>query len=227
MDNDDLFDDYLDQKLSPEARNNFNQRIKKDEQFAQSFTEYIEIKLAAQIASELEEPEEQGKSFWMNKIKILIFVLFLLGVFTFVYFWDSYRPKSIGHLFNEPIALVERGRADNFYSNITENYNEENYNLTLRYIDSALIAESNNPKLQLYKGICLRDKNSNPNYEEAIQIFQGIKNNRETQTAEYHLALTYYKMNDLENAREILNEILENNKHAKYKQAEEFMENGF
>ena len=107
----------------------------------------------------------------------------------------------------EPDTSMGSSDVKTTYEEAIKNYRAENYEVAITKFDSFLKDEPNNKEALLAKGCALLELNKSG---LAIQTFQQIKGSK---TANWYLALSYLKNDEVTKAQPILEGLLDNKKY--------------
>lgn len=116
----------------------------------------------------------------------------LIGVVIATFFLlpqNQSADQLMADFYEKPSFAPTRGTSD--FNDIQKAYQANNYQQAI-----TLISESNEPSLQLYKGIAYLELNE---YDEAINVFSKLQSNTNiNDQATWYLALTFLKKDDEE-----------------------------
>lgn len=212
---------YLRRELSQEARNNFERKMEMDS----SLKEQVELhrsvnaemgdadsllfrKRLAQISSQLKEEKKRKLSFsW----KIAAALFFVFGLLVYLFF-QTVGDKT--NLFEDyyvayPIEDIMRGNSANSFEPALELYSKHEYEKAVGLLEMASKKNPDNFAIDLYLGNCFLNIDEE---RKAIEFFEKIpKENIYFEHAQWYLALTYIKMNQMEKANATLKVVIDYN----------------
>ncbi|MEM9546887.1 MAG: CDC27 family protein [Bacteroidota bacterium] len=223
MENAKVIFDYLQGNLSAAQEQVFEQRLESDDEFLE---EYMLIK---QMYSHLRERndremytakvEELGTKYFNKKpgssrftIKnILLLVIATLAILFIV--WYILKPQKTelykDHAKHFALHLVMKSDVNEDAIASEESFNSGNYKNATIAIQKYLNANPMDTKARLALGICHLETE---NLQEAIEIFDEIRNGTSTlrDYGTWYAALYYVKLEEYEQANEMLDSISEN-----------------
>jgi tetratricopeptide (TPR) repeat protein len=212
---------WLDGDLSAEEKAAFEARMESDPEFRQAVA--LRQDMASVVDGQLKREafqaqlESVGSKYFdtPSPRRPYAWIILLLAVVTALVLWWSglFSPQSPQNLFQEyhqppPIAWVSQGTQETLRSQAQTAFNQGDYSLALSHIDRLLTQNPTNPEYQWYRGICLLETGD---LESALAIFSALAegNTLLRPDAQWYLALTYLKMEHLEQCQEVLQEIPE------------------
>jgi len=220
-----LFDDYLQGALSPQAKEAFESRLKKDPALNDAFIIFRDVNqhlshhlseeramfrstletIADQHLKTQEVPKKETKviRFTPWKYAIAAAVIVLIGL-TFMF--SSGDPLYADYAFNESISLVERDGEGTAFAKAETAFNAKEYLEAIVYFDAILAADSANAEVQYYKGIALVEVEK---YDEAAAIFNQLTdgNTLYKHKATWYNALSKLKQGDTNACKQLLEKI--------------------
>lgn len=126
----------------------------------------------------------------------------LVGVIIAAFFLFPQGQSSqqlMADFYEKPSFAPERGVSD--FADIQKAYQEDDFQQTI-----TLISQSDNPSLQLYKGIAHLELGE---YDDAQSIFSSLQANTNiNDQATWYLALTFLKMDDKEASKKELEKLI-------------------
>ncbi len=220
-----LFDDYLNGTLSVNDKKAFEEQLKVEAEFNESFLNYKELSGFLENKFENEQSsqafEENLKSIsnthfnkdevkekvikfkpWQYAIAASVAILF--GVFIFS--GDSATYNDFSN--HNSISLTVRGENDVLLSKAEKAFNEKDFENANLYFDQILDADHGNIEIQLYKAISLIEINKfNTAYKLLANISEGASVFK--YKAMWYMALGKLKQEDYNACERILNKIPE------------------
>lgn len=178
----------------------------------------------AEVVSENREKSGTSNTFWWIGIAASIAVL--IAISTFVFRSNNYEELYAQYLEVESIpSLVTRGEEkEQLLQNAQLLFEDQKY-------DKAVIAfeqyqntsGSVNPLSYIYTGISYIETNK---FQKAIAQFELLKasNTLQSKKANWYIAMTYLKQGKERKLKEILQHILSDSTHYKYKEASELLD---
>lgn len=129
-------------------------------------------------------------------------VLLLIAVF--VLFPGKPEPEQLFAQNYEPyeISLVQRGDDADALAKADEDYRSGNYQAAILSLESLLQNQPANAKLHLVLGICYLETDQLPQAREHFEL--ALNNSLYQDKAQWYLALTYLKQGQIEEARNYL-----------------------
>lgn len=212
-----LFDEYLSDEMSDEARTAFEKQLKEDVAVASAFETFKELHLHLETkfgkAAALKAFEENLKSiskkeFKTKKSKVIPFkpwqyamaasVAVLVGLFLF----QNTNPSFDDYNNPEGAYFTERGLENGTLKAAQEAYNEKKYKKAIPYFE-IILKENKSPELQFFYAVSLLEDNqfqkSESNFNELKQGTSIYKDK-----AIWYLALSKLKQKDYESCKKIL-----------------------
>ena len=113
-------------------------------------------------------------------------------------------PENFAHFSQEEYNLVARAM---------KHYQRGNYKEASELFEKHVERKKENADLIFYKGIAQLKSGKEKQAKENLNYILDIKGVDFQQEAQWYMALTYLKMNDVDSAREILNKISETPGH--------------
>jgi len=230
MNKDKLIANYISKTLSLEAKTEFDHLMATDSEFAKEVTFLYNLKAVIEkeeheaVKLELQgfEAKENSVLSYRNWL-VAATVAVLLGFSGFWYFNNSIDTEKLYVENFEPyrnvVQPILRGETKtDLKTKAFTAYETRDYTEALHYFNE-LLKENPDETIAFYKANVLLKLNKT---EEAVLIF---KNNLKTTDSlnaknNWYLALAYLRLNDIEGAKEILNELdtssLFKNKEVKY-----------
>ncbi|QHI37809.1 hypothetical protein IMCC3317_31920 [Kordia antarctica] len=127
------------------------------------------------------------------------------------------------HDWNTLPSFQTKSAAENNLAKASKLFQEKKYQEALT-IFTEYEKENNtyNPQIQLYIGVSQLELE---NYQEAIQTFNTLKNSNtiDAHKAYWYTALTYLKQNDAENAKKVLNSLVQISGNYNYEKAKKLL----
>lgn len=230
MENDDniLFTAYIEKSMTEIELESFENRVKTDRAFAESFEEFKEIYqvLENQFSSEREtfiksvrkadseyklksnSKSSSGRVFPFKPWQIGIAATILL-VIGFYFFSNIGQPSYHEYANPGEIVLTVRSESQTDFKNAEASYNSRDYNKAISYFNILLEKSPENVEVQFYKAIALIETDQ---FEKANSLLKSISegNSAYAHKAIYWRALNMLKHNKLQEAKTILQEIPSN-----------------
>lgn len=212
-----LFDEYLSDEMSDEARTAFEKQLKEDVAVASAFETFKELHLHLETkfgkATELKAFEENLKSiskkeFKTKKSKVIPFkpwqyataasVAILIGLFLF----QNTNPSFDDYNNPEGAYFTERGLENGTLKAAQEAYNEKKYKKAIPYFET-ILKENKSPELQFFYAVSLLEDNQFQKAESNLnELKQGTSIYKDK--AIWYLALSKLKQKDYESCKNIL-----------------------
>ncbi len=233
-----LFDDYLQDSLSPEDKQAFEKKLAENNLFREQFNTYKEISgyLEHKFSPErttLEKTLKQtgnkyfGDSTQKEKSKIFKLspwqysiaasVMLLIGF----YFLNLNSKLSYAdYAFSEKINLVERNTPNELLKNAEKAFNSKNYEQAIVYFDSILKRNTDNSEIQFYKSIALIETN---HFSEADSLLSKLSLSTSVfkDKALFYKALSKLKQKDKQASKTLLKQVSKNAEE--YEKAQEIL----
>jgi predicted negative regulator of RcsB-dependent stress response len=235
-----IIDRYLNGELSEEELKDFNKLLESDLQLRRELSlekdlnkiiletdiyEFGNKVKATREAMLLQKPNPNGfdktvrlrsKKWYLLAASIIV----LVGLLGYLYFLQNQQISSeklflqYYSKYHSDIAARSGDEISNdpFILGLNE-YEDDNYNDAIRYLNQEINEDSLNFTAQLYLGISYMEKN---NLDKAIDVFKSIINesgNMFIGQAKWYLALTYLKTDDVdyrEETKNLLSSIIQN-----------------
>lgn len=212
-----LFDEYLSDEMSDEAKTAFEKQLKEDVAVASAFETFKELHLHLETkfgkATELKAFEENLKSiskkqFKTKKSKVIPFkpwqyamaasVAVLVGLFLF----QNTNPSFDDYNNPEGAYFTERGLENGTLKAAEEAYNEKKYKKAIPYFET-ILKENKSPELQFFYAVSLLEDNQFQKAESNLnELKQGTSIYKDK--AIWYLALSKLKQKDYESCKNIL-----------------------
>lgn len=181
---------------------------------------------AIQQNTNLEKPTKSRKTyFYYISSAVAVAAVFTLFYFSFMQSLTANDAFEQYHDWNTlPSFQTKSASVDNL-AKASALFKEEKYQEALA-IFKAYEKENNtyNPQIQLYIGVSQLELE---NYSEAIQTFNQLKNSNtiDAHKAYWYTALAYLKQNDSENAKKVLNSLVQSSTNYNYEKAKKLLKN--
>ena len=243
-------DQYLRKQLSGKALSDFEQKLERDADLkkevdtqaflARGASKFGEDEMRAKLkkiraevlttSADTEQPEE-AKVLTMDRSKksnsflrwsIAAAVLLALGAVLFFNMPKSYSSSDLYASYYEPYKedfSSRGGTNETMISQASQLYAKKDFQRALPLFNGALALEPNNAELKLATGVCYLELGT---YDKAIEVFSSIKNQLFVDEAQWYLAMTYLKKDDLINAKAVLKKIETDNRN--YDKAQDLLE---
>lgn len=240
-----IFEKFLDNKLSLSEKKNFEDSLRKNSELLQELKEYIAGRAAINLASNerlkikfdeirmSSENQRTDKTFLRPILYTAASIALLLGI-SWYFFYHKNSPRNSNEFFlafyKRPLInnIIERGTSNNdieenildsaiyFYSN-NEISKAKNEFEKLAYDSSSKYISS----ISFYLGICYLESNK---IDTAILMFDRVRKESifvfETQ---WYKAISLIKLGKMSDAINILQTIIQNKLHPKKKEAEKLL----
>ena len=221
-----LFEDYLNGTLSVNDKKAFDERLKVEAEFNESFLNYKELSGFLENKFENEQSfqafeenlkniadkhfnkkEEKSKVIkfkpWQYAIAASIAILF--GVFMFN---TNSNPSYNDFSNHNSISLTVRGENDVLLSNAEKAFNEKDFEQAKLYFTQILKEDDSNDEIKLYKAISLIETNQFSEAEDLLkEVLKGTSVFR--QKALWYMALSKLKQKDYDACKSTLGLISE------------------
>ena len=230
-----LFDQYLQKELSKEELSNFEERLKNDDNFKDSFNTYKELSIHLEHKFEGETEaiafkenlqnisnqhfnknttEEKSNKFNIFKYAVAATVALLIGITAFN---QLSNPSYTDYNNHEAISLSVRGEEDGLLKEAENAFNTKNYSEAENAFNKILEKTPSNLEIQLYKAISLIETNQ---FSEADELLFGLSetNSAYKTKAQWYWALSKLKQEDKETCIKILQQIPETAEYYKHAQ---------
>jgi tetratricopeptide (TPR) repeat protein len=224
---------YLDGRLSPEARAAFEQEIAKNPDLAREVEAVKDTYKAAEVLAQMETRKQVGKLFaetqtsrrtapgWILGIAAGFSIL-LAGAYLFAYLGYSDQTLAQKAFTPYPDRITTMGDATaDFYKEGMQAYNEERYEDAIsafRLIPDTVV---NYNAIELYLGISLLQNGQLEESEAQLSMVEE-QNNAYSEAARWYLALSRIQQGKTETARPLLEAIVKSESY-QYKQARQLL----
>ena len=224
MSNEDIYiliDRYLAKELTDEEMQSFEERLKRDQDFAEKVRIYksLENDLSMKFRHEVEknklsetlrqivdeEIDSGGKNvislnwyYWAAAASVAILVVFL--------FYPSSQPEYADFAMHEPLTLTVRGSQDSTTAQAERFFNNGNYKGAVASLEALIDADSLNYELHLYKAISLLELNRFADAESMLNQLK-VSGSIYKDQAQWYLALSALKQKQFDRCKTILQQI--------------------
>lgn len=229
-----LFDQYLQDELTVEARNNFEKQLAEDPEFASEFETFknVQSQLDNKFGFEQEREvfkenlDKIGEQHFNKKPKVIGLKPWYLAVAAsvavlFGLFFFNYNQNPAFSDYNDPeeASFTIRGTVDKPLKEAETAYNKGHYNDAIPLFETVLKKEKSAEILFFY-GISLLEESE---YKKAEAVFNELKagNSAYKEKALWYLALSKLKQKDYESCKKILETISEDDEG--YDQVQELL----
>ena len=199
-----LFLHYSNNELPEEKRTAFDNRMQKDEAFAQSYAAYIYDK---EVSSQKEEQpkktpkvEKKKGTNWLL-VAIVSLLALIAGLFLVEFLTkevSQQAPKQLYAQFSNhnPISLERKvGKTSETALQAQDFFNKGDYETASLYLEDLVVDKPKKWEAHLALAICNLELK---NYTDALESFKNLKEKRATaQAAEWYYYLTLLRMGDL------------------------------
>ncbi len=217
-----LFDDYLQEALSPEAKKALELRLQTEPDLKDAFTifrdlnEHLSHNLSEErttfkgtlktLADEhLDTSVMPKKEVKVIRFKPLRYLVAACAVILFgAIFWTQMQNASYSdYSFEGTIDLIERGEDASAFAKAEKDFNNGLYSDAIVSFDAILASDPNNTQVLFYKGIASVETE---NYVDAEQIFVNLStgNSIFKYKAQWYNALNFLKQGDVDRCKQIL-----------------------
>jgi hypothetical protein len=218
----DYIEEYLNHKLSKEEREQFDEKLKSDEDFANeveehalllnSFDEIQARKLLIRfgnIERELEGGKEKQFGFpvylkWAATVSILA----VLALVLYLYTYNSNKDLFLTYYTPYPNVESPISRSDTGGEAIWRLYENGDYKAAYEHFEQTIALNEADLSSRFYLGICALELNKLTVAEEAFARVVADKDGNYTEQAKWYLTLTYLKADKKEKAIQGLVEIV-------------------
>jgi tetratricopeptide (TPR) repeat protein len=238
MDDIEMMDAYFEGKMSDEERAAFEAKLLIDDNFREEFEIYKKVRTGIYQAGEDElreklnaadlSMESIGSSFnpkyfipLYKKILVAASIAVLLTTTYFLFIKENINYKR----FEEkepglPVLMNSNGKSS--LDKAMTLYKTGDYSASKEIIETLLISNSSNDTLIYFSGVLNYELEE---YSEAIESFKAVAGSKSvfSEKAEYRLALSFLRISQKNNAKELLEEITQEPAHLYKKQAEELL----
>ncbi len=246
--NQETIDQYLNQQLKDEALRDFESKMNSDAELKKEVelqallhrginkfaeddmrsalkrmrTEVLTEESGATGSAKVVSLGQKKKSSSVFKWGIAAAIVMAIGLALFLFDNDPTASSSdLYASYYSPFSEEINARNSTVASTViqaSQLYKEANYEAALPLFLQSLSAEPNNAELQLATGICQLELQR---YEKAIQTFKAVDNPLFIDQAQWYLAMTLLKKNDVGQVKKVLENI--KNGDFKYEEAQEIL----
>lgn len=235
----DRMDKYLEGAMSEEEIKAFESELQTNSELARAFEQHKEtiltiesIGMKDEIAEVIRQNRNQSEkkartvSFNRSAIAVAASLVILIGAFFFLKPSGTSSGLSLySSLYQaDPGLPTLMGATDNpIFSDAMVSYKEGKYQEALESFNVLSVANPGNDTLAFYQGICYLELNQT---QESIQSFDQIDPSKPIwgNKAEWYKAMAWLKADQVQNAREILEQIAADNNHRYEKEAQSALE---
>lgn len=215
-----LFDQYIQDELTAEARNDFEKQLAEDPEFASEFETFknVHVQLNNKFGFEQEReifkdnldkiskehfnsnPKVIGLKPWY--LAVAASAAILVGLFFFNY---NQNPVFADYNNPEQASFTERSTADETLKQAEIVYNKKRYNKAIPLFET-ILKKQKTPEIQFFYGVSLLEES---NFIQAETVFNELKsgNSAYREKAVWYLALSKLKQRDYQSCKEILKTI--------------------
>lgn len=218
----DYIEDYLDNKLSSEEKNNFEERLKSDKDFTREVEEHAMLfnsfdEIQAQelllrfgnIEQELEGGKENQFGFPVYlKWAAALAVLAVLSLVVYLNISNSNKDLFLAYYTTYPNVESPVSRSDAGGEAVWRLYERGDYKQAYQLFEQALENDGADIASRFYLGICALEINKLTVAEEAFAKVASDKEGAYFEQAQWYLALTYLKAGKQDAAIQRLEEII-------------------
>ncbi len=142
------------------------------------------------------------------------YILLALGLGALAYYFSSKNmssapnPTQMYAMHFEPLKMnqAERTIDDIAYQSLQSNYNAGNYDAAIVQLNNYL-KDSDDPQLRIFRGICLLKRNKISEARVDLKQVSNSENLFWKDHADWYLALSYLKTEQIDEARQLLNRL--------------------
>lgn len=217
-----LFDQYLQDELTIDAKNDFEKQLSENPEFASEFEMFKNVQSQLEHKFGLEQeraafkenltnisnqhfnkkPKVIGLKPWYFAAAASVVVLF--GLFFFNY---NQNPAFADYNDPEHASFTERGTVDEALKGAETAYNNKRYNEAIPFFETVL-QKQKTAEIQFFYGVSLLEES---HYKKAETVFNELKSGTSAykEKAVWYLALSKLKQKDYDGCKEILQTISE------------------
>lgn len=233
-----IFEDYLSEKLNQEERVDFENRLKTNSKFNETFVTYKELSSFLEHKFEdgekteafkdnlnsisnthfkAKKADKKGYSLKPWQYAIAASFALLFGLFMFN---QLSTPTYNDYADYGSISLAIRGTQNQLFTKAEKAFNTKDFSQSELYFTQILEYDNTNTEIKLYKGISLIELNK---FNEADAILEKLKqgNSAYKNKAIWYLALSKLKQKDTEACLDILKTLSEDAED--FKQAQKLL----
>ncbi|QSW91062.1 MULTISPECIES: tol-pal system YbgF family protein [Flavobacterium] len=229
-----LFDEYLQDELTPGAKTDFENQLTQDPEFASQFETFKNVHTQLNTKFGIEQERQAfkenltqiskqhfdkdtkviGLKPWYLAVAASVAVLF--GLFFFNY---NQNPSFADYNNPEHASFTERSTADETLKQAETAYNKKRYNTAIPLFET-ILQKQKTAEIQFFYGVSLLEES---HYKKAEDVFNALKNGTSVykEKALWYLALSKLKQKDYEECKKILESISED--YEDYDQVEELL----
>ena len=158
---------------------------------------------------------------YVSGIAAAIALLLAAGFYLFID--NNTNPEALFTQHYEPyvLSLSSRDAADNQIAQLSEYYNNKNYKAALPLFEKILTDDATNARMLLGAGICNLELNQFMEARKHFSTIISINDIRLQDMAKWYIALSFLKENNPTAATPFLDQVLENPRADKYKEAKQ------
>lgn len=229
-----LFDQYLQDELTPDAKNDFEKQLLQDSEFASEFETFKNVQFQLANKFEFEQEREAFKENLTNisnkhfnkKTKVTGLKPWYLAVAAsvavlFGLFFFNYNQNPVFGDYNNPeqANFAERGTVNEALKQAEEAYNAKRYNKAIPFFETVL-QKQKTAEIQFFYGVSLLEES---HYLKAEAVFNELKTGTSVykEKAIWYLALSKLKQKDYDGCKQILQTISED--YEDYDQVQELL----
>jgi len=229
-----LFDQYLQDELTPDAKNDFEKQLLQDSEFASEFETFKNVQFQLANKFEFEQEREAFKENLTNisnqhfnkKTKVIGLKPWYLAVAAsvavlFGLFFFNYNQNPVYADYNDPeqANFAERGTVNEALKQAEEAYNAKRYNKAIPFFETVL-QKQKTAEIQFFYGVSLLEES---HYLKAEAVFNELKTGTSVykEKAIWYLALSKLKQKDYDGCKQILQTISED--YEDYDQVQELL----
>ncbi|MEM6685095.1 MAG: tetratricopeptide repeat protein [Bacteroidota bacterium] len=160
--------------------------------------------------------------FYIISSAVAVAAVMTLFYFSFMQSITAVEAFETYHNWNALPSFVKKGTVEDTRAKAQELFEAEKYQEALTLFNKNAQQTVYDPTLQLYIGVCHLELE---NYTAALETFDALLNSNtlDNHKAYWYKALTYLKQNDAENAKKILQTLVEDSDNYNYEKAKELL----
>ena len=218
----DYIEEYLNHQLSEEEREQIDEKLTSDKDFAREVEEHAQLlnsfdEMQAQQLllrfSDIEQEIEGGKD---RKIMFPVYlkwaatvtVLAVLALVVYLYSNTSNKDLFLAYYTLYPNVESPVSRSQDSSEAVWQLYENGDYDQAYKLFEQALKIDSQDHARQFYLGICALELNRATVAEEAFAAVASVKDGAYFEQAQWYLALSYIKSGKQDAAIQGLEEII-------------------
>lgn len=234
-----LIEDYLLNRLNPQQRMEFENRLSTDEQLSQQLAlRRLAFKGARSagrdrlrnrlknIHQEVQKPPAKTRRLWPLITSLAAAVTLLLIGGTLFFRGQNLSPQElfVQNYQAYPLSLTSRGEAEELErAQLNQRYKNKDYQAALPLFEKLLSQDEKNARLLLGAGISHLELNQTKQAQTYFEAIIAAQDLRLQETARWYLALSFLKEGQVDAARIALENILKNPQAGTYQKAKQLL----